>query len=212
MQTDTVDGAKSVTGKLAQSDPALLERTDATPVNVVVKLDYDATASYNGDIAGLPATSPRVTGKKLTGTSAAEQDVRDVHRRHGRVSSVPAAAQLPGAKLGQSLHHGLRRRRRAAAGQPGRRAAGPPQRRRGAGRHAEPAARPTRARTFIGAPTIWAPGGRHRRSAGKGVIFADLDTGVWPEHPSFADNPALGNPPPPSNGQPARPATSATTR
>ena len=43
-----ITGAKSTTGKLAQTDPSLLGRTDVTPVHVVVKLDYDATASYAG--------------------------------------------------------------------------------------------------------------------------------------------------------------------
>ncbi|MEO5724794.1 MAG: S8 family serine peptidase, partial [Ilumatobacteraceae bacterium] len=55
--------------------------------------------------------------------------------------------------------------------------------------------------TFIGAPTIWAQDGG-QALAGNGVIFGDLDTGVWPEHPSFADNPALGNPPPKADGTP----------
>ena len=39
-------GAKSTSGALAQTDPSLLGRTDATPVNVLIKYDYDATASY----------------------------------------------------------------------------------------------------------------------------------------------------------------------
>jgi hypothetical protein len=72
----TADGAvtalKSTTGRLARSDRALLRRTDSRPVNVLVKLDYDATASYMGSVRGLDATSPRVTGRKLTGGSAAE--------------------------------------------------------------------------------------------------------------------------------------------
>ncbi len=34
------------------------------------------------------------------------------------------------------------------------------------------------------------------------MIFGDLDTGVWPEHPSFADNAGLGAPPPKADGTP----------
>ena len=47
-------------------------------------------------------------------------------------------------------------------------------------------------------------------TAGAGVIYGNLDTGVWPEHQSFAD---LGNlsAPPPTPGGRGR-ATSATTR
>src|SRR4051812_3352711 len=60
--TSTVSGAKSSSGKLAQTDPKLLGRKDSTRVNVVVKLDYDATAAYKGDVRGFAATSPSVTG------------------------------------------------------------------------------------------------------------------------------------------------------
>ena len=33
------------------------------------------------------------------------------------------------------------------------------------------------------------------KDAGKGIIFGNLDTGVWPEHPSFADQGNLSSPP-----------------
>ena len=39
---------------------------------------------------------------------------------------------------------------------------------------------------FIGAPTIYSKLGG-AASSGKGVIVGILDSGVWPEHPSFAD-------------------------
>ena len=54
---------------------------------------------------------------------------------------------------------------------------------------------------FIGAPTIWDQTGG-QALAGQGVIFGDLDTGLWPEHPSFADNAGLGAPPPKADGTP----------
>ena len=72
-ETSAFDAPKSTSGKLAQSDPALLDRTDSAPVDVIVKLDYDSAASYSGGIDDLAATSPRVTGEPLTGSTAAEQ-------------------------------------------------------------------------------------------------------------------------------------------
>jgi hypothetical protein len=46
--SERVSGAKSVSGKLAQTDKELLARNDRQMVNVVIKLDYDAIAAYTG--------------------------------------------------------------------------------------------------------------------------------------------------------------------
>lgn len=64
-------GAKSRLESIPQSDPALLGRTDSTPIDIMVKLGYDAVANYDGDIAGLAATNPQKTGKKLSQNKAA---------------------------------------------------------------------------------------------------------------------------------------------
>src|SRR5213592_1376129 len=64
--------AKSTSGRLAETDRALLDRSDPAPVALVVKLDYDAAARYTGAVKGLAPTSPRVTGRALDGRSAAE--------------------------------------------------------------------------------------------------------------------------------------------
>ncbi len=55
---------------------------------------------------------------------------------------------------------------------------------------------------FIGATTAWNRGGGSA-FAGESVIFGVLNSGVWPEHPSFSDPDPLGKPyapPPPAPG------------
>ena len=55
---------------------------------------------------------------------------------------------------------------------------------------------------FIGAPTIYGQLGGNANEAGKGTIVGVLDTGAWPEHPSFADPGTLPAPPPKADGTP----------
>ena len=194
--SDVITTVKSTSGRMAQTDPALLGRTDATPVHVVVKLDYDATASYTGDIAGLAATSPKVTGKKLSGKSPAEKAYANYTGKMDADFRSQLAATAPSAKAGQSLQTRVRRRRRTGAGQPGLQ--GPlrsPASRPSSPTRSTSAAAPTRERRVHRCADDLATDRWPEHLAGKGVIFGDLDTGIWPEHPMLADNPALGTPP-----------------
>jgi hypothetical protein len=55
---------------------------------------------------------------------------------------------------------------------------------------------------WIGAPTVWAALGG-QESAGEGAIAGILDSGVWPENPSFSDPDPNGKPyAPPANSYP----------
>ena len=97
--TSVETGMKSPRGCSRQSDPALLRRTDATVIPVMVKLDYDAAASYQGGLPGLPATSPEVTGRPLRSSDA---NVSKYLAHAARKSSSAAAeirARVPKAKV-----------------------------------------------------------------------------------------------------------------
>jgi subtilisin family serine protease len=182
---ETIEGVKSQTSRLAQTDPSLLGRTDATPVSVVVKYDYDSTATYEGGVQGLAATSPKVTGKKLKANRGA---VAAYEAYAARVESqITSAVQsaVPSAQIGQSFRDvyggvamvvpanrvgdllavdGVVAVQQDALAQPLTDAS--PQ--------------------FIGATSAWSGLGGGTK-AGEGVIVGVIDTGIWPEHPSFAD-------------------------
>ena len=136
----TFSASKSPSANLAQTDPVLLGRTDASPVNVMIKYDFDATASYTGDLAGLAATSPAVTGVPLdanTGAVAAYDNYAE-----GQTALITQRGPGGGARGADrlGLPDRLRRRRRDDPGEHRRRAAQRPGRRSGPAGHAQPAA------------------------------------------------------------------------
>ena len=190
--TGRVEAAKAASSGLAQTDPELLGRTDSTPTAVLIKLDYDATASYAGTVEGFAATSPSVTGRPLTGSSPAE------NRYNEHIASVEASSvgelrrRVPAAQIGRSLrivYGGV-----AAvvpANQidelltiPGVVAV-----------QQDKLLQPLTDSSpeFVNATQVYNQLGT-TANAGQGTILGNLDTGIWPEHPSFAD---LGNLPAP---------------
>ncbi|MGW0808700.1 S8 family serine peptidase [Nonomuraea sp. NPDC002799] len=197
---ELVDGAKSPTGKLAKSDQALLKVTSPAPVNVVVKLDYDSLAAYRGGLPGLPGTSPAVTGKALDTRSAeAEKYARHIETVEKDFLGE-LAAKVPGAVAGQrirTVYGGI------ALRIPGNKVA---EVLKLPGAVAVQEDRPQQLLTdsspkFIGADTIYNRLGGSD-SSGKGVIVGVLDSGAWPEHPSFAAPSGLPAPGPTKDGTP----------
>ncbi|MEU7865829.1 S8 family serine peptidase [Dactylosporangium sp. NPDC049140] len=189
--------AKAPTSRMAKTDPSLLNRSDTAKVAIAVKLDYDSTATYSGDIAGYAATSPSVTGKALSGSA-------DEKRYENRIAGIEdkfladLKKQVPDAKVGQRLrtvYGGI--------------ALSVPADKIGTilaidnvvAVQADSARQPQTDSSpqFIGADQVYPQLGG-APNAGKGVIFGSLDSGVWPEHPSFADNGNLGAPPAKADG------------
>ena len=183
---------KSRLGQIARTDPSLLGRTDSTLVHVVVKLDYDAVASYEGNVPGYEATSPKKTGKKLKHNKAAvdaytryaagferkildrvkakvpQMNLRESFRNaYGGVTMT-----LPANAIGQLLSvEGVVAVQQDSLEQPLT--------------DVTPA--------FLGAAAVWPSLGGSTK-AGEGVIVGVLDTGIWPEHPALADH-GLAAPP-----------------
>lgn len=189
--TGRLTADKAPTSRLAESDEALLARTDAALVTIMVKLDYDSVATYAGGVDDLAPTSPSVTGQPLTGAPA-EQRYEEYAASQEAAFTAELQRRVPGAEVDGTL--------RTVYG--GVTVTVPANR-------AEDvlaidnvvAVQEDSLRTlltdaspgFLGAPTLYTALGS-TPNAGQGTILGNLDSGVWPEHPSFAD---LGNLPAP---------------
>ncbi|MDX6454182.1 MAG: hypothetical protein QOD48_289, partial [Gaiellaceae bacterium] len=187
----TFSAAKSSSGYLAQTDPTLLNQTSSSPVNVVIKYDFDATASYTGGVAGLAATSPRATGKSLKANAGAVA----AYDRYtsGKADAISAAVKqaVPSANIGQTfqtVYGGV------AAKVPANSVNALLQVPGVAAVQRDTLQQPLDDNTqFIGATGVW-PSLGGSTTAGSNVIVGVIDTGVWPEHPMLADHglPATG--------------------
>lgn len=191
--------AKAATSRLAESDPAVLAATGTETVPILVKLDYDSVATYSGGVPDLAPTSPATTDKSLQDNSEAvqlyEQHVAGIEDEF--VADLSAA--VPEAEVGtrlRTVYGGVSVRLPADDAKdllniPGVVAV-----------QADQLNQPLTDSSpeFIGAPTIYGALGSST-TAGQGVIVGVLDSGAWPEHPSFAD-PGLPAPRPLGSGQP----------
>jgi hypothetical protein len=183
--TSTFEAAKSPSGQLAQTDPSLLGKTDSKPVNVMIKYDFDATASYKGGVDGLQATSPRVTGKSLAQNHTAVAAYNSYTR--GKIQSIDTAVQraVPAADIRRSFQTAY-----------GGVAAQVPANTVGAllsvpgvvAVQKDAVHQPLDDNTsWIGATNVWPTLGGSK-TAGSNVVFGDIDTGIWPESPFFKDD------------------------
>lgn len=102
-EADRFEGAESLTGRLAETDSSLLDRSSSKLVNVIVKLDYDPLAVYDGSIEGLSATSPSVTGRPLDrGSAAIRRYTRYVEDFEADATNA-IESRVPQAQIGQSF-------------------------------------------------------------------------------------------------------------
>lgn len=185
---------RTSTSRLAQTDQTLLGRTDADPVPVIVKLDHDPVASYRGGIAGYVATSPAATGRSLRGDTA-EVAYEEYLAKQERKFTDALEERVPTARIGHRLrtvYGGV------ALIVPANRIKDLLEIESVVAVHKDELRQTlTDSSTqFIGVNQIG-----NGRDDGRGVIVGVLDTGAWPEHPSFADQGDLGEPPPLAGGK-----------
>jgi hypothetical protein len=159
----------------------------------MVKLDYDPIASYAGDIPGLRATSPTVTGRSLRGKSAAVAAYRSyVVRLEERVLDA-IDASIPRSTVGSSFriaYGGFALR--LPLDQVGNLLDIPDVAAVQRDELEQPLAVEEPYQS-IGAQAVWNQLDGSVLT-GQGVVVANLDTGIWPENPMFED---LGLPAPP---------------
>jgi hypothetical protein len=181
---------KAQTSRVAKTDPSLLGKSDSTPVNVMIKYDFDATASYTGGVAGLAATSPRETGRKLRDNRGAVGAYEAYAKQKAQSISSALQNAVPAASVKetfQTVYGGVRATVPANAVEKILSVPGVVAVQRDTVNHpteisgAEP--------RFIGATNAWNSLGGAK--AGDGVVVGVIDTGIWPEHPSVAARPDL---------------------
>jgi Peptidase inhibitor I9 len=164
-------------------------------VGIVVKLQDDPVVTYAGTVQGFPATRPARGAARFNARAPAVQAYRGLlSQRHGAFEAAARAA-VPLARVthrfdvvfGGVAMRVPRDQIAQIARLPGVIAVYP-----------DPML-PLHTDTtpnFIGAQVVWGGVGGFKR-AGEGVVVGVLDTGVWPEHPSFADPDPSGKPYPP---------------
>ena len=181
----TYQGAKSSSGKIARSDAGLLARTDSSLVHVMVKVDADSLASYDGSIGGLAATSPEVTGKALSANSRAVRAYQAHFDAYTRGIRTQVVRQVPTAHLGATFfkaYGGFAATIPANKARDLLKVAGV------VAVQSDKLVQPTSVSSvqYMGATRAWTSLGGSR-TAGEGVKVGVLDTGIWPEHPMMQD-------------------------
>lgn len=165
----------------------------ANLVSVIVKLDAEPLATYRGGVPGLAATSPEVTGApKLDLNSPGSLAYLGHLAQVESTFEATAAKALTKAQVTNRFDVILggvsmlvpADQVSALAKLPGVKAVYPDEL-----LQLDTDSSPQ----FIGAPSAWNQMGG-QESAGEGVVVGVIDTGIWPEHPSFSDPDPSGKP------------------
>jgi uncharacterized repeat protein (TIGR01451 family) len=165
-------------------------------VSIIVQLEDDSLATYGGEIPGLPPTSPKVTGaQNLDVNAGASKLYLGYLLQQQSAFEANATKAAPGAQVVyryQTIINGVSMvvaedQVETIAKLPGVKGVYPDELLQ---------LDTERSPFFIGADRLWKQLGGQKK-AGEGVIVGVLDTGAWPEHPSYSDPDPFGRPYPP---------------
>ena len=155
-------------------------------VSVIVQFDSPPLARYTGEVAGLAATSPAVTGeRRMEARSGAAQAYAAFLQRRERDFASALSTAMPGARVVHRFRSVIggasllvpRSQVGRLASLPGVTTVYPDPRRE---------LQTDRSPSFIRATELWwIVGGPS--TAGEGVVVGVIDSGIWPEHPSYSD-------------------------
>jgi subtilisin family serine protease len=167
---------------------------DEPMASVIVKFESDSVAAYRGDIPGLAATNPQVTGATRLDF---ESEAARAYERHLINKEQEFEANFRQSIPNARITHRFRKVVGGVAMTVPRQYVKDLSLLPGVQAVYEDVAVPLstdRSPAFIGAPTLWGQVGGQGR-AGDGVIVGMIDTGAWPEHPSLADDGTYPAPP-----------------
>lgn len=167
---------------LAIAAPVAAQQPEADGDVYIVVMTADPAIAYDGSIAGLPATKPGKGGKINPNSAYVKQYVKFLEKEHAQVLTA-VGADVDATVYDYTIAlNGFAAKMTAAqadeaAKQPGVALVLQDQ---------------MRFKTTDNSPSflgLTAPGGAWLRGyKGENVVVGIIDTGIWPEHPSFADD------------------------
>ncbi|TDG11416.1 S8 family peptidase [Seongchinamella unica] len=171
-------GIASTDGKQASGPPALA----GGKKSYIVLMESAPLVAYEGDISGLPATKP-ARGKKLdTNSKAAQKYQAHLLAKQEKLMSSAGISPSNVTNSYTAALNGFSAVMTEAQRLSLENTKGVSRVMEDAWRHLDTDASPT----FIGLTepaSVWQTG-----VTGEGVIVGVIDSGIWPEHPSFADD------------------------
>ncbi|MGB0388113.1 MAG: S8 family serine peptidase [Ardenticatenaceae bacterium] len=162
----------------------------------IVRLEDAPLASYRGGVAGLRATNPAASGANQLDVKSAEGVAYREYLANQQAEALTSMGRALARSVDPIYHYdvafnGMALQLTAVEAATVANLSGVTSVQRDFMRQLMTDTTPD----FIGATTIWSGTMGMAGTKGEGVIVGVIDTGIWPEHPSFADDGSYSVPP-----------------